>query len=358
MPRILPFLFSTLAATTVACGEEGMGTDPGPAAQIGLVEVTWSFARQDGQPASCSDVGAIETFVYVAGRASDRARAAAGDGGTPPPAFCGDEQRELFTNLQPGSYPVVIQVFDAAGAVLAEWSGTAVVEAEQTTTVDRTIGISGTGFTLGNLRLRWLIDGVDAQLQCVDLGATTVRIRTVPGSLTDLEGSASCIDDSIPFSDVRVGGYTVRAELIANDESVLAVDQQSVNVLPEQEVSATFNFNIGSIQPATVHARWTVEGQEPATACADEDVEEVEVAVQRLNTLDLLWETIETATAACDAGSLDFPNILAQGIPRAEFTIFRTILDDLVPITSTVTQPFAIEAGETSTVTVDFNVRD
>jgi len=344
------------AISAAACGGDDEGPGSAPAAPVGSVEVRWSFARQDGGPASCEAVGAAEIRAFVGGRRSDRARAQAPDGGTPPPVTCGDDSSELWTQLVEGSLPVIIQVFGPTGAVIAEHVTTVRVVPQMRATVDHTFAIGGTGASEGALRLTWNLDGRPAAETCGPAGAATVAFATQPGSIEELSASAPCTDGVVEIGDVRVGSYILRARLLDERGEVLSVDQQSPSVRTDAVTSAGFRFNLESLGRADLRAEWTIDGQPPAVACETEGLSSVEVRFQRLNLTDLEWVDAETATAACAAGSLRFTDLVDVGRPRLELLLLEDVLGDPVLVTSTVTEPFRLNIGQTATVAVDFDL--
>jgi hypothetical protein len=345
----------SLALFAAACGDEGDGNgNDAPPAPVGSVEVIWDFALQDGGPSTCSGVGAAEIFVFVGGRRSDAARAQAPDGGTPPPVTCDDAQSEVWTQLVEDTLPVVIQVYGTTGQILAEHVTTVRVVPQMRTTVEHTFAIGGTGPSRGDLRLTWNIDGLPAADACGPAGAVTVAFATQPGSIEALEFSAPCENGAVDLEDLRVGNYILRARLLDAQDEVLAIDQQSPTVRPDAQASAGYRFNLESLGRARLHATWTIEGLPPDIACDAEGLSEVEVRFQRLNLEDLEWIVAETATAACSAGSVTFDDLIDSGRPRLELLLLEEVLGAPVIVTTTVTEPFDLPAGETSTVSVDF----
>jgi hypothetical protein len=345
----------SLALFAAACGDGEDGTGNGaPPAPVGSVEVRWSFARQDGGASTCDAVGAAEIFVFVGGRRSDAARALAPDGGTPPPVTCDDAQSEIWTQLVEDTLPVVIQVYGTTGQILAEHTTTVRVVPQMRATVEHTFAIGGTGPSRGDLRLTWNIDGLQAAEACGPAGGVTVAFATQPGSIEDLELSAPCENGTVDVEDLRVGNYILRARLLDAQGDTLGVDQQSPSVRPDAQTSAGYRFNLESLGRARLHATWTIEGQPPDVACDAEGLSEVEVQFQRLNLEDLEWIVADTATAACATGSVTFEDLIDSGRPRLELLLFEEVLGEPVIVTTTVTEPFALPAGETSTVSVDF----
>lgn len=358
-PRAHVFTLSILAALGLAsaCGDEGGGGgDDNPLAPVGSVEVRWSFARQDGAPTTCEEVGAAQVYAYVGARRSDAARAQAPDGGEAPPVLCGDPQSETWTQLVEATLPVFIEVRTASGGVLTDFTGTVRVVPQRLTTVEHTFSIAGTGPSQGDLRLTWNIDGQPAAQSCARVGATTVALATRSGSIADFSRTAPCADGGILLEDLRIGGYIIRAELRDAQGAVLSLDEQDPIVRADTEVSDQFRFNISSLERARVHARWTIEGRDAATACEEELLSEVEVQLQRLNPADLEWITVETATAACADGALDIEEVNITGQPRLELLLFEDILGDRSIVTSTATDPFPLQSGQTATVTGDFRL--
>lgn len=340
--------FAGMALSTLwaGCGGPADGTpDLGPGAGQGAIEVRWSLEKQDGVPTECGEVNVALARIDVAGRAED--------------VPCGEDERVRFSMLTPGRYPVRIQLLNANDGIVDTYSDMATVEADSTAVVETTFQLSGTGPSTGDLILTWTVDGEPASVGCARVDGDRVEITAELGSIDpEPGGTLPCAAGRAEFEDVRIGGYVMRARLRSPAGDSLALDQDTIQVAPSQEVVLPMNFSVTTSQPATLYSQWTVDGLSADPGCEARGAEKVQARVQRLNA-DLQYVTVATSTGSCEPGRLRTEGLAtSMGAFRVIYDLIDTSLADDLIISSTVAEQISLRPASTTTVTVDFPFQD
>jgi hypothetical protein len=348
MRRLLLGLW--VASLGVGCGPEPFReiiNDPvGPP---GSLRVTWSLARQDGGAATCDQVGVARVVVSAGTTAST----------TDDPAVetigCGADQVFVANNLAPGVYPVSIVLLDEEDDDVDSFFTSVEVFSEREASVDHTFTLSGTGPSVGDLVVEWLVDGGPPEQQCVLVEATTVQAIALPGSIEQVEGEVDCTQGELAFEQVRIGDYELLLNLRDAAGETIASDVILAGVDPNQVTVEEANFVTLEVLSATVQAEWTVGGLSPTEGCALARAEEVDAALLQFDLREEDFVITETATASCEAGRVAFDGLIPAGIRQVQLDLVDTSLGRTI-ITSTIGTSEPLMPGMTTSVQIDIPV--
>jgi hypothetical protein len=325
------------------CGEADPGrVDLGPGAGLGDLTVRWRIETLQGEPSTCTRAGAERVEVNAAGQVRSRA--------------CEPIGEVTFDMLTPGPYPVSLRLLDGQGEARASFNGTAEVQGFVVTELEHTFRVENTGADRGDLVVRWTVDDEPASSACAVVSGGEVTVSAQPGSIEEnVEASAACAAGRVEFEDLRTGSYIMRGILEIFGDDTPSVSQRTVRVERNQEAQLDLDFSVLTDDPATLHSRWTVDGQPPATGCAARNVEDVRVRVQRLSLGTGNFVTVSTSSTACPEGRLDTEGLpTSRGIFRVIYDLLDTSLLEDVVVSSTVADDVRLRPAETTTVTVDF----
>lgn len=328
-------------AACIGCGSglEDTDIDLSDPIEVGSLEISWSFERQDGGEATCDQVNVSATLVSFGG--ADQVR-----------VECGDEQRFLMGGLMVGRIPVTLLALGTDGRTVEEFFGQADIVQDQTTRIEHTFAVSGSGVSTGDLLIRWEIDERPASTQCAEVGGVSARIRTLDASIDAFDRTVPCTDGALRLDEQRSGFYEVVVDILDANGASINLGVGDVDVPINQLAVMDVDVFVQAIEPASLEAIWTVDGAPPEDLCAALSIEEAELELQELRLQGLRFETVATATTSCGAGSYRFAGLRATGTRRVGVFLIDTSIDRIV-ITSSVSNPTSLMAGQTSTVTVD-----
>ena len=321
-----------------ACSGEQGPPDLGPAMTTGSIQVSWDQINAEGDAVDCADLGVLDAFVAL--------------GGEPRILMCGDEQSVTFEGLLPQRYPVVIRLRGLAERTIpgGEQLDNVVAVGGETVEYNHTFEFGDNAGDLGAIRTSWTVEGQTPDRGCPIVGGHTVRVVSQPESIEPFEFDVPCADGERMQSNLRTGNYVIRYFLEDRDGNDLAVRQATTRVLRGATAEAGVDFLVQDRPPAAMYTSWTVTGSAAAEGCREDWTVRLRIAEDTQQNF-----TITTATAACDAGTYRFDELVAPRNPEFDRYQLSVFLDDPLrgQIDRQVQEDLQLFPSETTSVAVD-----
>ncbi len=318
------------------CGSEMMEPPP-PPAPIGDVVVTWSIVNESDDPTSCQTLGFSEARVNLGGRQVV--------------VPCGEVQRVEFKMVPYGRQPIVIQLF-ILGNVVAEEQASNVVLDGPSVTKDLVFKVDRVTGNQGAILASWIIDGQIAENRCPAVGATTVSIKTLPGSIEDFMREVDCVEGETTFESIRSGGYVLQFDLRDADGNILqTLPSGNLVVIRGETTAAPVFFGSVDTEFGSLLAQWDIKTGTTSTTCPSLSHVRLRIAIPNPNGGDT---EIRSTTVACERREFLEPELAAD----LEYNLSINLRDQFnSPLTdSAIFRDIEIDTSSTTTVAADLTL--
>jgi hypothetical protein len=304
--------------------------------------VRWALRDPAGAPLSCAALGIEEAFVAV--------------GGVPKLVPCGDAEEARFDNLVPGRFPVVIQL-RALRITLAEHVTNVVVGSGAPTEHLHTFDLDPDAAQQGNLRFEWTLQGMPAASACELLGARSVRVRSLEGSIRPIDAMAPCADGLLVLERAQRGRYSLLVSLLDGAQATLeSLSAVGVQVDRQETTRVRLDF-LAATEPARLEARWTVTGSAAVDACAPAGGVDVELELLRQGSPN--GPIARTSTRGpCREGLLALDPVTVApggGETYRTWAVLRLFDFNQVELASTLIEPVRLAPSRTTTIAGDLS---